>query len=196
MKVIGLTGSFGTGKTFVASVFKSFGAKIVDADTIAHEAVAKGTKPHKRIVAAFGKKILDKNGEIDRTKLGAIVFSKKANLKKLDAIVHPEVIRAIRAAIAGAGKDDVVVIDAPLLAEAGLTGIVDKLVVVAASTQNQITRCTKKFKISREEVLRRIKNQMSLKKKVTLADFVIDNDGTKAETRKIVKNVWRKMVWK
>jgi len=195
-KVIGLTGGFGTGKSFVATIFKSLGAKIIDADRIAHEAITKDKPVYKKIVASFGKTILDKRGNIDRAKLGALAFANKGKLKRLNDIVHPEVIRFINIRIAGLRRSDIIVIDAPLLVEAGLIGIADKLVVVAASTENQIERCMKKFDISKEDVLKRIAHQLSLKKKVTLADYVIDNDGTRSETRMQVRKVWREIAWK
>lgn len=196
MKVIGLTGSFGTGKTFVASVFKRSGAKVIDADKVAHDMCRPGGKVHRKIVSIFGKDILDARGMIDRAKLGRIAFLKKGNIEILNDIVHPEVIKYIRQAIQKALSRDILVIDAPLLIEAGLVSIVDKLVVVAASTENQIERCMEKFGITKEEVLRRIKQQIPLRTKKVLADFVIDNDGTKAETIRQAKKVWREIAWK
>jgi dephospho-CoA kinase len=196
MRIIGLTGGFGTGKTFAASIFGHLGARVIDADKIAHKAIAKGGSAYKRIVAGFGKDVLDRRGNIDRAKLAKIVFAKKSELKKLNAIVHPEAIRSIKDSIKRSGRNDIVVIDAPLLIEAGLAGIVDKLVVVTATKKNQIERCSKKLKIGREEILKRISNQMPMKKKKALADFVVDNDGTRSETREQVSKVWRKMVWK
>ncbi|MFA6321801.1 MAG: dephospho-CoA kinase, partial [Candidatus Omnitrophota bacterium] len=102
--VIGITGSFGTGKSFVASVFRSLGAKVVDADRMAHEVIRKGTPEYRRIVKGFGKNILTGRGEIDREKLGEVVFSDVALLRKLTGIVHPEVIRKIRRSVEAAGK--------------------------------------------------------------------------------------------
>ena len=110
--------------------------------------------------------------------------------------MHPGVIREIRKRIRTAGRDAVVVIDAPLLIEAGLLNIVDKLVVVSSSKKRQIQRCRKKFRIKRKEVLRRIESQMSLRKKMKLADFVVKNDGTKPETRVRARKVWEEIVWR
>ena len=196
MKVIGLTGSFGTGKTFTASIFKSFGAKIIDADKIAHDVIARGSNVYKKIVAAFGASILDKWGNINRARLAALAFSKKTSIKKLNDIVHPEVVKLIIDEIRRAAPDDVVVIDAPLLIEANLHNIVNELVVVKASKERQIERCTKKLGIKKDDMLKRIKYQMPLAEKIELADFVIDNNGTKAETKKQVSKVWREIVWK
>ena len=196
MTVIGLTGSFGTGKTFVASIFKSLGAKIIDADAISHCVIKKGRPAYNRIIAAFGKDILDKAMEIDRRKLAGSVFISKAALAKLNRIVHPEVIRVIRAKIKTADKNAVLVIDAPLLVEAGLLNIIDKLVVVKSSKKRQIERCIKKFCIKRAEVLRRIENQMSMKRKLKMADFVVQNNSTPEATRNRVRKVWEEIVWR
>jgi len=196
MKAIGLTGSFGTGKTFVASIFKSLGAEVLDADRLAHDAIKKGAKAYKKIVTTFGRGILDKKRNIDRGRLGAIVFKDREALKTLNSIVHPEVIRIIKERITALReKRGVIVIDAPLLIEAGLEGLVDVLVVVKASGKNQIKRCLEKFCMNKADVLKRIKSQIPIERKVEMADFVIDNDGTKAETRKQVVQIWRK-VWR
>ena len=152
MKVIGLTGSFGTGKTFVASILRSLGANVLDADVMARAAVKKGTPAYRKIVAAFGTKVLRKSGALDRRKLAAVVFADRKALRALERIVHPEVIRMIRARIRNAGPEDIVVIDAPLLVEAKLTGLVDKLVVVTCTKKRQIERCVKKFRIEKAEV--------------------------------------------
>lgn len=195
MTIIGLTGSFGTGKTFVASVLKKLGAQIIDADKIAHEVIRKGTPAYKNMVRQFGKGILDRTGQIDRKKAAGIVFKNKKDVKKLNRMVHPAVIRIIKERIKKYGSAKAVVIDAPLLVEAGLAGIVDKLVVVASSRKKQIERCKSKFCMDKKEVAERIGNQMLLKEKIKLADFVIDNNGTKSETRAKVKKAWRK-IWK
>lgn len=194
--IIGLTGSFGTGKTFVASIFKSLGAKVIDADEIAHDVIKKGTKAYKGIVVAFGPGILGSNREIDRRRLAERVFVNKAAILRLNRLVHPEVIRVIRRSVKTAPQKAVIVIDAPLLVEAGLLNIVDKLVVVKSSKKRQIERCRKKFYIKKKEVLKRIGSQMSMKRKLKMADFVVRNDGTKKATKDQVRKVWREIVWR
>ena len=196
MKVIGLTGSFGTGKTFVASVMRSLGATVLDADAMAHRAVRKGTPAYRKIVAAFGKKVLRESGELDRRKLAAVVFADRKALRALERIVHPEVIRMIRARIRNTGPEDIVVIDAPLLVEAKLTGLVDKLVVVKCTKKGQIERCARKFRIKKAAVSRRIENQMPLRKKIRMADLVVDNSRTRSATRRQVERMWRESVWR
>jgi dephospho-CoA kinase len=147
-------------------------------------------------VAAFGRNILASSGEIDRKKLAALVFANKAATEKLNRITHPEIVRLIKAALAAARKDAIVVVDAPLLIEARLLNIVDKLVVVKCSKKRQIERCVKKFRMKQTEVLKRIRSQMSMKRKIKMADFVVRNDGTKNSTRRQVRKVWEEVVWK
>ncbi|MDD5136294.1 MAG: dephospho-CoA kinase [Candidatus Omnitrophica bacterium] len=196
MMVIGLTGSFGTGKSFVASVFRSLGAKVVDADSIAHKVIRRGSPAYSRIVRLFGRDVLNSANEIDRKKLGEQAFRDAGLLGKLNRIVHPEVIRRIKRSIAEVSKKDVVVIDAPLLVEAGLDRCVDKLIVVKCSKRRQIERCQEKFCMEREGILRRIASQIPLKKKIKMADFVINNNQTRSRTKRQVQKVWEEMSWK
>lgn len=195
MMIIGVTGSLGTGKTFVSSIFGSLGAKVLDADRLAHESLKKGTPSYKKIVREFGGGILDGSRNIDRKKLAACVFGDRSKVKKLNGIIHPDVIRKIKENIRKAGKAQAVVIDAPLLIEANLAGMVDKLIVVKASKKNQYCRCAESLGIGKEECERRLKNQMPLAKKVKLADYVIRNDGPKSQTRRQVMQIWRQL-WK
>ena len=196
--IVGLTGSFGTGKSFVASIFKRLGAKVIDADDIAREALEKGSSPYKRIVAAFGDSVLDKSRNIDRRKLSRLVFGSPARLKTLNRIVHPPVISEIISRAWAAGGRPVIVIDAPLLVEANLAGMADLLVVVKAPRSKQIERCMRKFKeLKKEDVLKRIRSQVPIEKKVKMADFVIDNGQTKSRTAKQVMEIWRKVkLWR
>lgn len=194
--MIGLTGSFGTGKTFVASIFRALGAKVIDADEIAHKLIRRGRPEYRRIIRLFGKGIIGRRGEIDRGRLGEIVFSDALLLKKLGGIVHPPVIKYIERSIRSAGKSDLIVIDAPLLIEARLDRLIDKLVVVKCSKRRQIERCQEKFCMQKMKILQRIKSQMSLKKKMKMADLVIDNSRSRAHTRKQVLKARREGLWK
>lgn len=195
MKVIGLTGSFGTGKTTVAAIFRSLGARVIDADKIAHGCIKKGTSAYRKIVRFFGRKILTGTGAIDRGKLAAIVFDDSDKRTMLEAVIHPEVTSSIMARISKARLGDIVIIDAPLLLEADLDRIVDELIVVKSSRKRQIERSMKKFGLTRDGVARRIASQIPLRKKIEIADFVIDNNGTISETKKQVRKVWGE-IWK
>jgi len=194
-KVIGLTGGFGTGKTLVASVFKALGGAVLDADAIAHEALGRSSSVYAKVVRAFGSDI-SAGGEIDRKRLAGIVFNDPRALSRLNRLVHPYVLAKIGAAIKKAGRHDVVVIDAPLLIEAGLAGSADILVVVTCSRAEQIARCVKKFRMRRSDVLRRLANQIPVGRKAAMADFVIDNSKTKAQTKRQAEKVWKEIVWK
>lgn len=192
--IIGLTGSFGSGKSAVAGIFASFGAKIIDADKIAHSCLKRGSRIYKKVILAFGPQVIGKNKEIDRGILGKIVFNDESKLKKLNSLIHPEIIRVIKKKI-GSLKKGVIILDAPLLLEAGLRKRVDKLVVVTAGKNRQLKRLLKKTALSRADILKRIKSQISQKMKLRVANFRIDNSGTLKETRKRVEEIRRKL-WK
>jgi dephospho-CoA kinase len=191
--VIGLTGSFGTGKSTVAGFLKRFGAAVIDADKIAHQVLGRRSRVYRRIIRAFGRGILGGSGNIDRKKLAEIVFSDSRSLQKLNAITHPEIIRLIKKKLSSV-KRGVVVLDAPLLLEAGLRNSADLLVVVKASQNTQVRRLQKE-QFSKKDVLRRIKQQIPLKEKILTADFIIDNNGTLHETKKQVEEL-RRFLWK
>ncbi len=195
-KVIGLTGGFGTGKTLAASVFKSLGARVLDADGIARDAVAKGKSAYRKIVRTFGKGILDSSKNIDRRKLAAVVFADEDALKRLNRIVHPAVIAKIKSGIRKSASRGIVVVDAPLLIEANLAGIADVLVVVTCSRREQIKRCMRKFRMEKRDVLRRIGSQIPIKMKVGMADFIVDNSGDRSVTKKRLRKVWKEILWR
>lgn len=190
--IIGVTGGFGTGKSFVASAFRRLGAKVVDADKIAHDAMKKGTAPYRKIVAVFGRPILGPGGVIDRKVLGKIVFSDEKRLGELERIVHPAVLRQIKGMI-GKTKKGVLVVDAPLIYEAGLDGLMDMVIVVRASRENQIKRCAGKFGLGKAQICKRMACQIPLEDKMRRADRIVDNNGTRKETAVQVKKIWLKI---
>jgi len=192
---IGLTGSFATGKTTVAGIFRRMGARVIDADALAHDALKPGAAAYRKTVKIFGKGILNSRGRIDRKKLAGIVFKNRRSLKKLCAAVHPYVIDRIRFMLKCPARDRITVIDAPLLIEARLERMIDVLVVVSATRKNQIRRGGEKFRMTAGEVRERIDAQMPLKEKVARADFVIYNNGDLKKTRKQVEDVWRQILW-
>jgi dephospho-CoA kinase len=192
--ILGVTGSLGSGKTTVAKMLGCGGAKIIDADRIAHRVIRAGTKIYRKIVGTFGNDILEHNKSIDRDKLAKMVFSNKNILKLLNRITHPEIIRIIKREIERA-PEKVIVLDAPLLIEAGLEKIVDKLIVVKIRKRQQLKRIQEKTSINKTEILKRIKYQFPLSHKVRLADFVIDNSGTMKKTKKQVEQI-RRLLWK
>jgi dephospho-CoA kinase len=193
MRIVGLTGGFGAGKSFVASIFKKLGAKAVDADKLGHRALKKGSAVYKKIVAAFGKKILKADLSIDRKALAKKVFSDRKSLAKLNSIVHPEIIGNIIKRINGAGKNEILIVDAPLICETNITGLMNVMVVVKSSKENQIRRCLKKFDMDEKDARARIACQMPLSGKIRRADYVVDNSGTKEDTKKQVRNIWKQL---
>lgn len=195
--ILGLTGGFGSGKTTVAGILRSYGALILDADEIAHQCLSRGSSGYKKIVDTFGEGVLGKNKKIERKKLAAVVFSDRRRLEKLNKIIHPQVTGIIKKDIRHS-KNNIIVIDAPLLIEAGLERLADKLIVVKTGRRQQLKRIQKKLSLAKAEIFKRIKAQFPLERKVRMADFIIDNSGTRKQTRKQVKDIWKKMegLWK
>lgn len=192
--ILGLTGSFGSGKSTVAGILRCCGAEIIDADRIAHCCYRPESRAYKKIINLFGRAILGRGKKIDRRKLAGMVFADKGLLKKLDRIVHPQVKAIIRSGIRQS-KKKVVVIDAPLLIETGLHRAVDKLIVVTLDKQKQLARMKKRDGLSPVEIRKRVRAQIPLQRKAVLADFIIDNSGTREQTKKQVKTIWREL-WK
>ncbi|MCX5713554.1 MAG: dephospho-CoA kinase [Candidatus Omnitrophica bacterium] len=191
--IIGLTGSFGSGKSTVAGFFKARGAEIIDADKIARSTLTPGSSAYRKIVDIFGSRIRGSRRSIDRRKLAGIVFNDKILLRRLNSIIHPEVIRVIKKT-AKETRRRIVVIDAPLLIEAGLAGWVDKLIVVAISRRIQLKRLLRKTHLDKEDISNRIKAQMPLSRKVRFADFIIDNNATVARTKEQAEKIWKKII--
>jgi len=195
LQVLAVTGSFAGGKTTCARMFKNLGASVVDADKIYHRLIRPGRPLYKKIASVFGREILNKNKQIDRKRLGKIVFSNRRSLKRLTGITHPAVIRKMRSEVSRlkkAASGRIIIIDAPLLIEAGLAKMADRLVVVKTGRKNQIKRCKKQWGMSAAEATKRIKLQLPLKEKTKLADYVVDNNGTLRQTREQVQDIWRK----
>ena len=193
MRIVGLTGGFGAGKSFVASLFKKLGAKVIDADKLGHKVLSKGSSGYRRVVAAFGKKILSPDLSINRKALAGIVFADRKDLTRLNRIVHPGIIKEIVKRIRGAAKSEVLIVDAPLICEANISGLMNVLIVVKASRKNQVKRCCKKFGMEERDVCKRIAMQMPLNKKIRMADYTVDNNGTKKKTKKQVREIWQEL---
>ena len=198
MIVIGVTGGLGTGKSTVAAMFKQLGAAaVLDADVIAHRVMEPKRLAWRQLVKTFGEKILNEDQTINRRSLAAIVFRDETARKRLDAMVHPHVLRAIRQRLSQLRRSprvQAVILDVPLLIEAGAQQMVDALVVVTAPQVVQRERLTRKYGWSDEETTARIGAQMELSAKAALADHVVDNSGSVDATRTQVKRIWNQQV--
>ncbi|MBU0661916.1 dephospho-CoA kinase [Candidatus Micrarchaeota archaeon] len=193
MPVVGLTSSIACGKSSVARAFAEMGAELIDADEIVHELYRKPAMVTK-IRVAFGKgAIKNKGGKkiVNREVLAELVFSDARKLKKLNSIVHPAVVREIGRKIRRARKK-IIVVDAPLLFEAKLAKMFDVVVAVKAGRKNQIARLRKRG-LSTREACARIASQMPLREKVKLADYAIDTNGTRRETMRQVRGIYREI---
>jgi dephospho-CoA kinase len=192
MTIVGLTGGVGTGKSTVADLFKKLGAYVVDFDELAREVTRPQTKAWTRIVEYFGRGVLSDDLTINRVKLAAIVFADRGRLARLNRIVHPEVFKEderITNQIRKLDSGALIIKDIPLLFEAGRRVVVDKVLVVSATRQNQLARLERKG-MTRKDAENRIKCQLPLEEKTQSADFVINNDGSLEETRKQVEEVY------
>jgi len=185
--IAGLTGGIATGKSTVSSILREAGAIIIDADAIARDAVQKNLPAWHEIVRIFGKEILLPDGEIDRAYLGDIIFKDSTKKEILNKIVHPHVIQKVAELIEEIGKespDSIVILDVPLLIEAGMDKGMEDVVLVYTPEHIQIKRLVERDGISDEDALLRVRSQMPIEKKREFATIIIDNSGTIAATKK------------
>jgi len=197
--IIGLTGGIVVGKSTVASMFKDLGAKIVDADKLGHSVILPHRPAWEKITRLFGKGILQNDLTIDRGKLGKIVFANQTLLKKLNEITHPEIIKLIKKEINFAknkthNQEKILIIDAALIYEAKMDRLMDKIIIVYINKDEQVKRLIRRNNLSREEALQRIKSQMSMKEKVKMAEYVIDNSNSLDKTKKQVEKTWEELM--
>jgi len=191
--IIGLTGNIGTGKSVVRRMLEHLGAFGIDADALAHRAISKGAPGYPKVVSQFGRWILTSDGEIDRGRLGRLVFSDPEALKILEDIVHPLVSKAIDYIISRSQKS-VVVIEAIKLLESNLKDKVNSVWVVYVPEKVQIDRLVKRRKMDETEARQRIQSQSPQVVKMGAANVVINNDGSVEDTWKQVLRHWQKVV--
>lgn len=188
--IIGLTGSIASGKSTVANFLKEYGLPIVDADLVARQVVEPGSKTLAQIAESFGQDVILPNGEMDRTKVGSIIFNNEEKRLQLNHIIHPaireEMLRQRDQHVAE-GKH--VVMDIPLLFESKLQHFVEQVLVVTVSPDIQLSRLMERNQLSLEEAKARISSQMPLSEKVKDADAVIYNDGTIQETKEQLHDI-------
>ena len=196
MIVIGLTGGIGTGKSEVARILQGLGAALINADQVGHEAYKPHSEIWQEVVKAFGEEILQPNGEIDRKKLGSIVFSHPQQLVRLNQIMHPRMARIVAQRIERLREEGVpvVVVEAALLFEAGWDSLVDEVWTTDSTLEAVISRLQARNGLSEEEIRKRINSQMSAKERLARADVVIDNSGDVANLERTVQSLWNNRV--
>ncbi len=188
--VIGVTGGIASGKSFVSSELARSGGAVIDVDRVARDLVEPGQPSLTAIVREFGAEFLRPDGTLDRRALGRLVFSDPEALRRLDAIMFPAMRRAVRERMRRASRScDPIVVDAAVLYEAGLDKLVGHVVAVTAAEATRVARIMARDGLSREEALERVRAQAGLEEKARRADFVIDNSGSREETKKQVERV-------
>jgi len=194
-KVIGLTGGIGSGKSTVSQYLAELGAVIIDADKVGHEAFKPDTEAWHEVVVTFGREILTPGGEIDRKKLGGIVFSQPEALSKLNGIMHPRMREMMKARIEEYRQQgvDVVVIEAAVLIEGNWTPLVDEVWVTVSPESAVLQRLKEQRGLAEEQTLARIRSQLSQEERLKHADVAINNDGNLDEVKAKIKELWEKL---
>jgi dephospho-CoA kinase len=195
MQYFGLTGGIASGKSTAARAFQELGARIIDADRLGHEQL-RAPEAYQEILGEFGTGILDPSGQIDRTRLGRMVFADPEKLRRLNAIVHPRIIARTEELAAQHHAEDqraVILVDAALIFEAGIGGRFRKVIVVWCRPEQQIERLMASKGLSREEAQARVAAQMPVEDKRRRADYLIDSSGSLENTRAQVKAVYAKL---
>jgi dephospho-CoA kinase len=187
---VGLTGGIGAGKSEVSRRLAAQGAVIIDADAAARDVVAPGTPGLAEVIEAFGPDILQPDGRLDRPRLGELVFADPAKRAALNAIIHPKVGARMSELEQAAGPAAVVVHDVPLIAENGLAGAYDVVVVVDVPLRTQIDRLVKQRGMTRDQAKARITAQATREQRLAVADIVVDNSGSLAELDRQVGDLW------
>lgn len=193
MIIVGLTGGVASGKSTVARMLEGKGALVLDADRIAREVVLPGEEAWRELRDWLGPSIAGPQGDLDRRRLGELVFNDPIARQRLNAIVHPrvfEVFAARTAEIRRRDPDAVLIYDVPLLLETGMEGLVDLVVLVYVPAGIQLQRLQSRDDLTPEAALSRIGAQISLEEKRALADTIIDNSGTRDETLHRVAHLW------
>ncbi len=193
---VGLTGSIGVGKSFVAGVFAGLGCHVLDADDTAREVVEPGTSGLARVISEFGEGVLQTDGSLDRLKLGALVFADTGRRKLLNSILHPEIIARQDERLRSwelEDPDGIAIVDAALMIESGGYKRFDKLIVVHCDPEEQLKRVMARSGLTREEVEERIAAQMPQAEKMKFADYLIDTTGGFDSTRKLTEEVYHQL---
>lgn len=201
MRIVGLTGGIGSGKSTVSNLFRAHGVPVVDADVVARDVLKKGTGGWKKVVAAFGEDILQPDAEVDRPKLGQIVFSDPEKRQLLNRLLAPYISFGIFCEVLKLWMKGckIIVLDVPLLYEAKMDRWTKPIVVVWVDPETQLQRLTERDRSTEEEAKNRINAQMSLDLKRTKADIVLDNTGSLEDLnenfQKVLVQVTKPLTW-
>jgi len=188
MLIVGLTGGIGAGKSTVANMFAQLGALTIDADQLARQAIEKGSPGFNEVISTFGEEILS-DGEIDRQRLGSIVFRDSSKRKELESIIHPRVQEALALKIKSLSPGDILIYEIPLLVETGAAGKFDYIITVESDIENRLDRLFERG-LEEDEAQRRIAAQASQSERESVADYVVVNDGERADLFADVARVW------
>jgi dephospho-CoA kinase len=193
MLKVGLTGGLASGKSFVGEALAGYGCLLIQADELGHAVLAAGGEAYEPVVREFGREILRSDGEIDRRALAARVFAHPRRLARLNALVHPAVIRREAeslAAYAAAHPGGIAVVEAAILIETGSCSRFDKLILVTCTAEQQVERALRREGALESDIRARISRQMPLAGKRKYADFVIDTSGDKEDTLRQTRAVY------
>jgi dephospho-CoA kinase len=195
MRVVGLTGGIGTGKSTVAEMLREEGIAVVDADRLAREVTEPGNPAHTAILAAFGPEVLLPDGRIDRKRLGDIVFASPARRARLEEITHPRIREAIDAAVSrlAAQGHPVAVVEAALIYEKGRKGFFDAVIAAWCDRERQVARLMARDGMTQEQAEARIATQMDPAEKARLSEHVVDTSGTFEDVRRQVRDLAEKL---
>ena len=194
--LVGLTGGMGSGKTLASSFFHELGAHIIDADLICRKLVEPGQPALQEITDYFGKLIIDKSGNLNRNKLGQLVFCDSKKREKIQNILHPKVFKVEKLnykAICKINPKALVIVDAALLIESANYKEMDKVIIINADEKIRIQRILSRGKWNHEEIVARLKSQMPNEEKIKYADFVLENSKDKTYLKEQVKNLYTKL---
>lgn len=197
MLLVGLTGGIASGKSTVARRLAEHGAAVVDADLVAREVVEPGEPAFHEIVEHFGEQVVGDDGRLDRAALGAIVFADPEQRAELERITHPRVAEAIARRLADVNdgrREQIVVLDVPLLVEAGIDRDYDAIVVVATQPETQVQRLVEQRGMPAEDARARVAAEADLEAKLAVATHVVHNEGTLDELRERVDELHDELV--
>jgi dephospho-CoA kinase len=192
MFVIGLIGGIGSGKSSVSEILNSLGVDVIDADKVGHEVYIPDSEGWRKVISVFGQGIVDQQNEIDRKKLGAIVFGDPKEMDKLNKLMHPIMYKLIQEKINKLADNgvEVVILEAAILLEANWQPLTDEIWLAKSDQEIVIERVQLRNKFTREEIIKRIQSQMSNEEREKHADIVISNDGTLEELKETVRSLW------